>query len=149
MNMRRPIIIASALLIALAAPGARALSPFYVFFDPGSVALSPQAIRILDNAALSWAAWEEGPSLNIEGHSDSVGSAVANQRLSCARARAVRDYLIGRGVPKGHLAIAGGGERLLLIETADEVAEPQNRRATIVFGEPASPPSFTPKSRRC
>jgi outer membrane protein OmpA-like peptidoglycan-associated protein len=147
--MRKAAIFAAVSLAVLAASGARALSPFTVFFDTGSFALSPQATAILDNAALAWSVWEVGPMLEIEGHSDRTGPADANQRLSCARARVVRDYLVRRGVPRDRTVISGAGEDRPMVETPDDLSEAQNRYVTVVFVEPATHRSTWPDSHRC
>ncbi|HWH16856.1 MAG TPA: OmpA family protein, partial [Allosphingosinicella sp.] len=65
---------------------------------------------------------------------DRSGSASYNVGLSQRRADAVRSYLAGRGVPNGAMATEAFGESRPLVETADGVREPQNRRVEITFG---------------
>lgn len=48
--------------------------------------------------------------VEVEGHTDSAGEPVANQRLSERRAGAVRDYLVRAGVSAGSLTAVGYGE---------------------------------------
>ena len=67
----------------------------------------------------------------ITGHTDRVGSVEANDRLSLARAEAVRDILAAAGVPRSAMSVAGRGEREPVVPTADEVAEARNRRVEI------------------
>ncbi len=67
----------------------------------------------------------------VTGHTDRVGSVEANDRLSLARATAVRELLVGAGVARALISVAGRGERAPLVPTADEVAEPRNRRVEI------------------
>lgn len=67
----------------------------------------------------------------VTGHTDRVGSVEANDRLSLARAEAVRELLVGAGVARALITVAGPGERAPLVPTADEVAEPRNRRVEI------------------
>jgi outer membrane protein OmpA-like peptidoglycan-associated protein len=50
-----------------------------------------------------------GFSFTIAGHTDAAGSAELNQRLSCARSRAVHDYLVGQGVALDRLGVYGFG----------------------------------------
>merc|ERR1711991_147756 len=54
----------------------------------------------------------DNPSLKIEisGHTDSRGSAAYNKELSKNRAKAVVDYLVGKGISKDRLEYAGYGE---------------------------------------
>jgi len=50
--------------------------------------------------------------LNIEiiGHTDAIGPAAYNQKLSERRAGAVRDYLISKGIGKARISLSGEGE---------------------------------------
>lgn len=55
-------------------------------------------------------------------------------------AEAVRDYLVTRGLSFGAIErIEGLGETRPLLDTADGVAEPQNRRAEVLWHGPAAP----------
>ena len=49
------------------------------------------------------------------------------------RANSVRDALIERGVDATLIKVEGRGEDELLVQTADGVREPANRRAQITF----------------
>lgn len=76
--------------------------------------------------------------LFVLGHSDTVGDAGSNQALSEARALAIARWFRQRGV-RVPIHYAGAGESRLLIPTADEVDEPENRRVEyIVAVEPPS-----------
>ncbi|MGY2437078.1 OmpA family protein, partial [Escherichia coli] len=46
----------------------------------------------------------------VIGYTDRIGSDAYNQKLSEARARTVADFLIGKGLPAGKVAIQGQGE---------------------------------------
>ncbi len=69
--------------------------------------------------------------LLVIGHTDTVGSKESNDKLSRQRAESVRAMLIEAGFPAEKMAVAGRGERELLVPTADEVEEPSNRRVEI------------------
>lgn len=69
--------------------------------------------------------------LFIAGHTDTVGDAAANQKLSESRARAIASWFRGRGVSLS-VHYVGFGERRPLVATADEVAEARNRRAEYI-----------------
>jgi outer membrane protein OmpA-like peptidoglycan-associated protein len=69
--------------------------------------------------------------VRISGHTDTVGSVAANQRLSQCRANAARLNLVGKGVPDSAIRASGYGESQLLIQTGDGVKEPQNRRVNV------------------
>lgn len=65
------------------------------------------------------------------GHTDRLGELAYNDDLALARARVVRDTLIGLGVDAARISIAGRGEREPMIAAPDETAEPRNRRVEI------------------
>jgi OmpA-OmpF porin, OOP family len=125
-------LIACAALLLAAVP-AWALSPFFVFFDRGSVRFDTQDEAILDNAFAA-IRFLDVRSLEIAGHTDRVGSEADNVALSRRRAEAVRDALLARGMsPRVEVRIVAAGEADPLVETADGVPEPQNRHVSIIF----------------
>jgi OOP family OmpA-OmpF porin len=78
-----------------------------VYFDSDQALI--KNTQVLDQAA---AVFMTNPKLTAEaqGHTDSTASAEYNQRLSEARARAVRDYLIRQGVAPERIRTQGFGE---------------------------------------
>ncbi|HYE27006.1 MAG TPA: OmpA family protein, partial [Allosphingosinicella sp.] len=109
------------------------IGPFIVFFDWDRSDITPQAAAILDNAA---AAYQQTGSAQVvlAGHADRSGSDQYNVGLSQRRAANVRAYLAGRGIPDGVMTTEAFGESRPLVNTADGVREPQNRRVEITFG---------------
>ncbi len=71
--------------------------------------------------------------VEIQGHTDSKGDDAYNQKLSMKRANVVRDAMVQRGVQANLLSVNHRGEDALLVETADGVREPANRRTEITF----------------
>jgi len=71
------------------------------------------------------------PDVLVIGHTDTVGDAAVNDRLSAQRAETVKGFLVDIGIPAARITTAGRGERELLVRTADEVDEPRNRRVEI------------------
>jgi outer membrane protein OmpA-like peptidoglycan-associated protein len=71
-------------------------------------------------------------SLFVAGHTDTVGDAYYNFRLSRMRAQAIAQWFRQRGV-KIPIAFEGFGESALLVKTPDEVDEPRNRRADYIL----------------
>lgn len=71
----------------------------------------------------------------IEGHTDSVGAADVNKKLSLERAKTVADYLVSKGVDKKRLSIEGyGEERLAAPESSgSEEERTKNRRVEITL----------------
>lgn len=118
-------------------PAAGAVPPppvsrdFNVYFATNSATLSPTARDIVRQAADS--AKENAPAhINVAGHTDTVGSAAFNQRLSVRRAEAIRKELVANGVAPDAIETTGYGESDLAVPTADNVNEPRNRRVVIV-----------------
>jgi outer membrane protein OmpA-like peptidoglycan-associated protein len=75
--------------------------------------------------------------LYVGGHTDTVGDAASNQKLSMARARAIAGWFKKAGFP-GAIYYQGYGEGNLAIDTADEIDEARNRRASYTLA--ARPP---------
>jgi outer membrane protein OmpA-like peptidoglycan-associated protein len=73
-----------------------------------------------------------GLKFNIEGHTDNVGSATANNELSLRRAIAVRDYLIGQGVAASTIDVAGLGSSRPEADNSTAEGRSRNRRVEIV-----------------
>jgi OmpA-OmpF porin, OOP family len=118
-----------------AAPAAEATSSapprqFIVFFGFNKYNLTSEATRVISEAVN--AAKETGSAtIVITGHTDTVGSPIYNDRLSLRRSNAVKAEMVRQGVSTSSISASGRGETELLVQTADAVKEPQNRRATI------------------
>ncbi len=78
-----------------------------IYFDSGQAAIKNP--RVLDEAL---AILKTNPTLTgeVQGHTDSTAAAEYNQRLSEARARAVRDYFIKQGIGPERIRAVGFGE---------------------------------------
>lgn len=103
---------------------------FQLYFLNDSDQLTPES-RALLPAILEEVAKRPAPEVVVIGHTDRVGAVEYNDKLSLARARAVRDQLVAIGFDKTHIQVAGRGEREPLVPTEDEVPEPKNRRVEI------------------
>ncbi|HZN02004.1 MAG TPA: OmpA family protein, partial [Candidatus Polarisedimenticolia bacterium] len=73
-----------------------------------------------------------GLEIEVEGHTDSVGSDAMNQTLSENRAEAVRQYLLSQGVSKDTIVSRGFGETRPLATNDTSDGKAQNRRVEIV-----------------
>jgi iron complex outermembrane receptor protein len=110
---------------------------YMVFFDFNKSDLTPQAVAIVAQAAKN-AAPAKATTIDVTGHTDTVGSDAYNMRLSRRRAEAVAAELEKDGIPSSEIAIFAKGKKDLLVPTADGVKEPQNRRVQIVYEGAAS-----------
>jgi flagellar motor protein MotB len=98
-----------------------------IFFEFGKSTLKPESFIQLDNVVLLM---KSTPGLRIEisGHTDNVGSAKANQKLSEDRAKAVVDYLISRGIELVRLEYKGYGYTQPVASNSTPDGRSQNRR---------------------
>ena len=109
------------------------ISANLTYFDVNQSAIRSDAYIRLDNVATFM---QNSPDLIVEiaVHCDSRGDYTYNQNLSERRARALADYLVGKGIGKDRLIVQGYGESQLINHCADgircsEVEHRQNRRA--------------------
>jgi len=94
--------------------------------------LTPRAHRILDRI-IELISANEDVYLLIIGHTCSLGSDEANQRLSERRAESVKTYLVGRGIPANKITTEGYGERRPLASNNTEEGRIRNRRAEFIL----------------
>jgi OmpA-OmpF porin, OOP family len=107
--------------------------PYIVFFDWDKSNLLPTATSVLDNAVSQYANCGNARVM-LAGHADKSGTATYNVGLSQRRNAAVRAYLETNGIPGGVIATEAFGETAPLVQTADGVREPQNRRVEVSYG---------------
>ena len=105
---------------------------FLIFFDWDRDTITPEGLRIVEEAARAYKAGA-AVRLQVTGYTDRSGSAGYNQRLSERRANNVADALVRRGVARSDMTVAGRGENENRVPTADGVREPQNRRVEILL----------------
>jgi outer membrane protein OmpA-like peptidoglycan-associated protein len=71
--------------------------------------------------------------LEVEGHTDSIGSDEYNQQLSERRAMAVRDYLVQQGIASDAVGASGMGKSVPIATNDTAEGRQQNRRVEIVL----------------
>ena len=103
---------------------------FLLYFLEGKDELTPQSNGEVDKIFTELAT-RPAPEILVIGHTDAIGAAQFNDRLSLQRAERVRAELILRGIPERSIAVEGRGEREPIVPTPDGVAEPMNRRVEI------------------
>jgi outer membrane protein OmpA-like peptidoglycan-associated protein len=67
----------------------------------------------------------------VEGHTDNVGKAAVNQKLSQGRADSVMKYLVGKGVAPSRLEAKGYGESKPVADNATAKGREANRRVEL------------------
>lgn len=98
-----------------------------IFFDNGKATLRAESTNELERLGKLL---YDNPTLKIEisGHTDSKGSAELNKKLSDGRAKAVVDYLIGKGITGDRLTYVGYGKDQPIASNDTEDGRQQNRR---------------------
>ena len=98
-----------------------------IFFETGSAELLPTSDPELNK--LLWTLRKNTEmKIEIRGHTDNEGDDKSNQVLSEARAKAVYQYLLGRGIDAGRLSYKGFGETQPIADNKTEKGRKQNRR---------------------
>jgi outer membrane protein OmpA-like peptidoglycan-associated protein len=77
-------------------------------------------------------------TVNIEGYTDSTGSADYNMGLSQRRADSVRSYLVDQGVGSGRLVASGKGMSSPVAGNDSATGRQQNRRVEVIINNPAA-----------
>lgn len=70
-------------------------------------------------------------SVEVAGHTDSVGSDAYNQKLSERRAQSVANFLSGQGIPAEKLSVVGHGESQPVADNGTDAGRAQNRRVEL------------------
>jgi outer membrane protein OmpA-like peptidoglycan-associated protein len=97
-----------------------------IAFSSGSAVIDARSAPLLDRLAGEVKSCPG--AIRIEGHTDTVGRGAFNRALSEARAAAVRDALITRGVPAERLRAQGFGARRPIGDNTTEEGRARNRR---------------------
>lgn len=130
----------AALALAIPAPAWACQSLPIIYFRGGSSEINDYGRESLDGLAAQLSQRPEDlREILITGHSDKTGPPAARRRIAIERATSVRDYLAARGVSFRLFRIEGASDSRPMVETADGVREPQNRRAEIAL-------SYTPEA---
>lgn len=117
-----------------------------IHFEFDRATIRPISYPILDDVASLLQVNQQIRVVRIEGHTDWIGSDEYNQRLSEARARAVREYLVGRGIAPERLVAVGYGESRPIADNNSVMGRARNRRTefTVMDVTPTASPTATP-----
>jgi OOP family OmpA-OmpF porin len=73
----------------------------------------------------------------IEGHTDNVGTAENNMKLSRRRAESVVNYMLDEfGIARSRLSAVGFGQTRRFAYNTSEEGQKENRRVNIIFNYP-------------
>lgn len=115
---------------AVRAARPEAPATFTLYFNSGSDVLTDSSERDLPKV-IAELSRRPGADIVLIGHTDRVGNIQDNDALSRRRAQSMAHILESRGVAAAVVQAVGRGEREPLVATADEVAEPRNRRVEV------------------
>jgi outer membrane protein OmpA-like peptidoglycan-associated protein len=100
-------------------------------FDTASATLKPGA-REKQARVAGIHATHPDLHIEVEGHTDSVGSDAYNQKLSERRAESVKSYLLQQKIPGSELDSVGFGESRPVASNSTAAGRQQNRRVELV-----------------
>ena len=102
-------------------------------FKLGEAKILPASFPELDKIAAILK--EKKVRVRIEGHTDSISNDTINQALSVDRAKSIRNYLVGKGIERKYLEIAGYGSSKPIASNKTEDGRAQNRRVEFIIIE--------------
>lgn len=105
-----------------------------VEFESGSANLTPLGLGILDDMANVLRSVGDKP-VTITGHTDNVGNSDANLALSNERAKAVKQYLIGRNIDAARISVTGKGDLDPIASNDTEDGRRRNRRIEFTLAD--------------
>ena len=121
-------ITANEMLDALNKDGFIALN---ILFETGKSSIQSESLPIVDQI-FELLNSDTALKISIEGHTDNVGDAAANKKLSYDRAKSVSDALIAKGVDKTRLSFIGWGQEKPVADNRTDEGKAKNRRVEIV-----------------
>lgn len=101
-------------------------------FEFNSATLTPAATGSL-NKVVKALNNQPGASVEVAGHTDSLGNDAYNKRLSDQRANSVRQYLVDNGIAASRITARGYGEEQPVASNDTEAGRAQNRRVELRF----------------
>ena len=127
-ELMQQVIQATEILDALNSDGFIALE---ILFDTGKSTIKSESQAIIDEI---YKLLQDNPSLkvSIEGHTDNVGDAENNKKLSENRAKSVVNELIAKGINQQRLSAVGHGQERPVGDNRTEEGRAKNRRVEIV-----------------
>jgi OmpA-OmpF porin, OOP family len=128
MEAMKQEVTANEMLDALNKDGYIALE---ILFDTGKSSIQKESLPIVDQI-YELLKSNQSLKVSIEGHTDNVGDAASNKKLSLDRAKSVMDALSAKGIDKSRLSFSGWGQEKPVADNRSEEGRTKNRRVEIV-----------------
>ena len=106
-----------------------------IYFDFGKATIQARSDSLIAEIGAVIVANPDLRRIRIEGHTDSVGSDIANLKLSQARADAVKAALVAKGVSASVLDAVGFGEMRPVASNETDDGRAKNRRVEFIIVE--------------
>ncbi|MCX6226756.1 MAG: OmpA family protein [Bacteroidia bacterium] len=128
MEAMKQEVTANEMLDALNKDGYIALN---ILFESGKSTIQQESLPVIDQI---FDLLKSNSTLNvsIEGHTDNVGEAAGNKKLSDDRAKAVMVAIIAKGIEKIRLSFIGWGQEKPIADNRTDEGRTKNRRVEIV-----------------
>ncbi len=96
-------------------------------FDLGKATIKTKSFKVL---AVAVKLMKEFPEIKVEvaGHTDNLGEAAANKKLSQERAESVKTYLVAQGIDASRVFAVGFGDEKPVADNAKKAGQAKNRR---------------------
>jgi outer membrane protein OmpA-like peptidoglycan-associated protein len=131
LRYQREELVAPPIVTAPSEPAPSEPAPRFVLqgvqFESGKATLTADSHARLDTI-VEYMAHKLSAKIEISGHTDNVGGAKKNKRLSQARADAVRDYLIAKGIEASRIQAVGYGDERPIASNGTPEGRQENRR---------------------
>ncbi len=147
--MRQSIVLLWALLLCSIASFAQDLSTS-VYFEPTKFELQTAEQETLNNFLANLPANVAAYDILLVGHTDNVGDAAYNKRLSEKRCKTIKDYLLTQGITVPQLAYEGKGYDAPIASNNTLEGKAKNRRVELVMmprGSFSDAPVQVPKEK--
>lgn len=102
-----------------------------ILFATNSATLQTESFPRLDRV-VEYMTHKPSARILVSGHTDNVGNAATNRRLSQTRADAVREYLVSHGIDGSRVEAVGYGDQRPVASNDTEEGREQNRRIEAV-----------------
>ena len=103
-------------------------------FDNGKYSFQSSAYPVMDDL-VEYMKRKEDDRIEIGGHTDNVGNAKSNLKLSEDRANAVKEYLVAHGIDSSRIVTKGYGSTKPIESNNTAAGKAENRRTEVTILE--------------